>query len=82
MIGPRPCAYANAYVNINVNTVFTSQSYDKHTHKHKKNELVRFSCVYAYASLAYTCPCAYAYELVKTGLKCPIARKIRISTGN
>ena len=44
MIGRRPCAYACAYVN----PVFTSQSYDiQHKHKHKKNELVHFSCAYA-----------------------------------
>ena len=36
----------------------------RHKHKHKKNELVRFSCAYAYVDpvfwLAYTCAYAYA----------------------
>ena len=50
MTGPRPCAYACAYVD----PVFTS-----HKHQHKKNELVRFSCVCAYT---------YDYPPVKTGL--------------
>ena len=52
MIGPRPCAYSCAYVN----PVFTSQSYDIN-HKHKKNELVRFSCAYAYPYVdpVFTC---------------------------
>ena len=54
MIGPRPCAYACAYVN----PVFTSQSYDLSIkHKNKKNNLVRFSCAYAYAYVdpVFTC---------------------------
>ena len=45
MIGPRPCAYACAYVD----PVFTSQSYDIIKHKCKKNVLARFSCAYTYA---------------------------------
>ena len=88
MIGPRPCAYANAYVNINVNTVFTSQSYDISIRTSTKRTNLSVFLVFMLVhmstqfSLAYTCPCAYAYALVKTRLKCPIARKIRISTGN
>ena len=50
MIGPQSCAYACAYVD----PVFTSQSYDIN-HKHKKNELVRFSCAYAYVDPFSTC---------------------------
>ena len=49
MIGPRPCAYACVYVD----PVFTSQSYDKQMHKN--NELVRFSCAYAYVDPIFTC---------------------------
>ena len=71
MIGPRPCAYACAYVN----PVFTSQSYDLSIkHKNKKNNLVRFLVLMLMLmstqfSLAYTCACAYAHVLVKTRLK-------------
>ena len=61
MIGPRPCAYACAYVD----PVFTSQSYDVSISTSTKNELVRFSCVYAYAYVdpVFTCLhiCDYAY---------------------
>ena len=69
MIGPRPCAYPCAYVD----PVFTSQGYDISISTSTKNELVRFSCAYAYVdqfSLAYTCAYAhaYAYVLVKTRL--------------
>ena len=69
MIGPRPCAYPCAYVD----PVFTSQSYKISISTSTKNELVPFSCAYAYAyvdqfSLAYTCAYAYAYALVKTRL--------------
>ena len=61
MIGPRPCAYACAYVN----PVFTSQSYDLSIkHKNKKNNLVRFLVLMLMLmstqfSLAYTCDYAY-----------------------
>ena len=52
MIGPQPCAYACAYVN----PVFTSQSYDLSIkHKNKKNNLVCFSCAYAYVDPVFTC---------------------------
>ena len=45
MIGPRTCAYGRPYVD----PAFTSQSYDIiYKHEHKKNELVHFSCAYAY----------------------------------
>ena len=51
--GPRPCAYACAYVD----PVFTSQSYDMGISTSTKNELVRFSCAYAYAYVdpVFTC---------------------------
>ena len=64
MIGPRPCAYAYAYV------VFSSQSCDiiKSTNTRRANlsiflVLMLMSTQF---SLAYTCACAYA--LVKTRL--------------
>ena len=65
MIGPRPCAYPCAYVD----PVLTSQSYDISISTSTNNELVRFSCAYAYAyvdlvSLGYTCDYAYTYALV------------------
>ena len=44
------CAYACAYVD----PVFTCQSYDI-KHKHEKDELVRFSCAYAYIYPVFTC---------------------------
>ena len=48
-----------------------------HKHKHKRNELDRFSCAYAFNMLmstqfslanTYDCVYAYAYALVKTRL--------------
>ena len=45
MIGPRPCAYPCAYVD----PVLNSQSCDISISTSTKNELVRFSCAYAYA---------------------------------
>ena len=54
MIGPRPCAYACAYVD----PVFTSQSYDINTST-SKNELVRFSFSYAHAYVAVVFTCLH-----------------------
>ena len=63
MTGPRPCACA-----YDVNPVFASESYNiSIKHKHEKNELVRFSCAYAYAYVdpvficlhMYSCLCLY-----------------------
>ena len=68
MIGPRPCAYACAYVA----PVFTSESYDiKITISTRRTNLSVFLVLILMLmstqfSLAYTCACAYAYELVKT----------------
>ena len=73
MIGPRPFAYACAYVH----SVFTTQSYDISIRTStRRNNLSFFSCAYVLLStqfsLAYTCACAYgyayAYTLVKTSL--------------
>ena len=62
MIGPRPCAYARAYVD----PVFTSQA------KRKTNLSVFLVLMLMWPqfSLAYTCACAYAYAYapVKTRL--------------
>ena len=64
MIGPRPCAYARAYVD----PVFTSQA------KRKTNLSVflvlMLMLMWPQFSLAYTCACAYdyAYASVKTRL--------------
>ena len=43
--GPRPCAYACAYVD----PVFTCQSYDMGISTRRTNFVVRFTCAYAYA---------------------------------
>ena len=43
--GPRPCAYACAYVD----PVFTCQSCDMGISTRRTNFVVRFSCAYAYA---------------------------------
>ena len=73
MIGPRRCAYACAYVA----PVFTSESYDiSITISTRRTNLsvllvpilILMSTQF---SLAYTCACAYTYELVKTRLKFP-----------
>ena len=68
MIGPRPCAYACAYVD----PVFSSQSYGISISTRRMNwsvflVLMLMSIQF---SLAYTCACAYAYAhgLVKTRL--------------
>ena len=72
MKGPRPCAYACAYVNP---TVFTSQSYDTSISISTRSTnmpvfLVRMLMLMSpQFSLAYTCACAYACALVKTRLK-------------
>ena len=67
MIGPRPCAYACAYVD----SVFTSQSYDisASTRRHLSVFLVLMLMLMSTQfSLAYKCACAcayaYAYALV------------------
>ena len=65
MIGPRPCAYACAYVD----SVFTSQSYDvsTSTRRHLPVFLVfMFMLMSTQFSLAFTCACACAcaYALV------------------
>ena len=65
MIGPRPCAYAFAYVD----PVFTSQSYDisisTSTRRTKLSVflvlLLLVMLTSTQFSLAYTCACAYAY---------------------
>ena len=66
MIGPRPCAYACAYVD----PVFTSQSYDISISTSTRRTNLSFFLVLVIMStklaLAYTCACAYAYALVKT----------------
>ena len=74
MIGPRPCAYACAYVD----PVFTSQSYDisKNTSTRRtnftKSVFLLLMLMSTQFSLAYACACAcaydYAYALVKTSL--------------
>ena len=77
MIGPRPCAYACAYVD----PVFTSQSYDvsKNTSTRRTNlsvflalMLLVLMLMSTQLSLPYTCACAFAYDyvyaLVKTSL--------------
>ena len=70
MIGPRPCAYACAYVD----PVFTSQSYDISISTSTRiTYLLVFLVLMLMStqfSLAYICACAYyAYALVKTRLK-------------
>ena len=66
MIGPRPCAYAFAYVD----PVFTRQSYD--ISKTNMSVFLVLKHMSPQFSLAYTCACAYAYAyayaLVKTRL--------------
>ena len=54
MIGPRPCAYACAYVD----PVFTSQNHDIIKHKCKKNTnlpVFSSSCTYAYVDPVFIC---------------------------
>ena len=71
MIGPRPCAYACAYVD----PVFTSQSYYISISKSTRRTNLSVFLVHVFKLLstqfllAYTCPCAYPYALVKTRLK-------------
>ena len=71
MNGPRPCAYACAYVNL---TVFTSQSYDTRISiSTRRTNMPVFLALMLMLmspqfSLAYTCACAYACTLVKTRL--------------
>ena len=73
MIGPRPCAYACAYVD----PVFTSQSYDISisisTRTTNLSVFLALIVMPTQFSLAYTCVCTcaydYAYALVKTSLK-------------
>ena len=70
MIGPRPCAYACAYVD----PVFTSQSYDISIITSTRTNLFVYTVLMlmsTQSSLAYTCACAYAYTcaLVKNRLK-------------
>ena len=72
MIGPRPCAYACAYVD----PVLTSQSYNIgiSTSTRRTNLSVFLVLMFMHMSpaflVAYTCACAYdyadAYALVKT----------------
>ena len=80
--GPRPCAYACAYVD----PVFTCQSYDMGISTRRTNFVVRFFLCLCLCfmstqfSLAYTCACAYAYAyaLVKTRLIIMITSRPRI----
>ena len=70
MIGPRPCAYACAYVD----PVFTSQSYDISIITSTRTNLFVYTVLMlmsTQSSLAYTSACAYAYTcaLVKNRLK-------------
>ena len=70
MIGPRPCAYACAYVD----PVFTNQSYNLSisisTRRTNLSVFLVLIPMLTQFSLAYTCACpyAYAYALVKTRL--------------
>ena len=63
MIGPRPCAYACAYVD----PVFTSQSYDiiisisTSIRRTNLSAFLLLMLMLTQFSLAYTCACAYAY---------------------
>ena len=61
MIGPRPCAYACAYVD----PVFTSQSYDISisisTRRTNLSVFLVLMLMSTQFSLAYTCACAYTY---------------------
>ena len=71
MIGPRPSAYACAYVD----PVFANQSYDiiisTSTRGTNLSVFLVLMLMSIQISLAYTCACAYApaYALVKTRLK-------------
>ena len=69
-IGPRPCAYACAYVD----PVFTCQSYDISANTRRTNLsiflVLMLRLMSTQFSLAYTCACAYGYALVKTRLNC------------
>ena len=74
MIGPRPCAYACAYVD----PVFTSQSYQINiSTSTRRTNLYVFLVLMLMStqfSLAYACACAYAYALVKTRLYCDLVK--------
>ena len=70
MIGPLPCAYACAYVDL----VFTSQSYDISIITSTRTNLFVYTVLMlmsTQSSLAYTSACAYVYTcaLVKNRLK-------------
>ena len=73
MIGPRPCAYACAYVD----PVFTSQSYDisisTGTRRTNLSVFLVLMLMSTQFSLAYTCACAHAYGLVKTRIEASFA---------
>ena len=70
MNGPRPCAYACAYVD----PVFTGQSYDisisVSTRRTNLSVFLVLMLMFMSTqfSLAYTCAYPYAYALVKTRL--------------
>ena len=74
MIGPRPCAYACAYVD----PVFTSQSYQINistsTRRTNLYVFLVLMLMSTHFSLAYVCACAYAYALVKTRLYCDLVK--------
>jgi len=74
MIGPRPCAYACAYVD----PVFTSQSYQININTStRRTNLYVFLVLMLLStqfSLAYACACAYAYALVKIRLYCDLVK--------
>ena len=67
--GPRPCAYACAYVD----PVFTCQSYDMgistSTRRTNLSVFLVLMLMSTPFSLAYTCAYAYPYALKKTRLK-------------
>ena len=74
MIGPRPCAYACAYVD----PVFTNQSYQINistsTRRTNLYVFLVLMLMSTHFSLAYVCACAYAYALVKTRLYCDLVK--------
>ena len=78
MIGPRPCAYACAYVD----PVFTSQSYNVSVSTRRTNKsvfLVRM-LMSPLVSLAYTCACAcYAYAYRSQKNKAMVSNKKNIT---
>ena len=74
MIGPRPCAYACAYVD----PVFTNQSYQINistsTRRTNLYVFLVLMLMSTHFSLAYVCACAHAYALVKTRLYCDLVK--------